>query len=511
MAGVQFTGLASGLDTDSIVKAMLTTQKSKIDNAKNEQTKLTWKKEQWNTVNNLINKFQTNYIDKLRLSSTFESYSATVSSWAVDVKITGNMPIGTHKISNIKLATTAQQQAGEMDKSIFGQDKINVGGTEVSVSKNTSLKDLGLLKDGESTTLEVNGRNKDGTPASGGTLVEITPEDTLSTIEAKLRNADPSLNVNFDLKNERLFISSKETGTESKIDIQIKSDTTKLADKLGIKDVNSRGEGAKYEYNGIPMEADSNDIEINGMSLTLRESTTDEVTIEVKNDPDKIVNFVSEFVDAYNELIEELNKMYYATKVSTSPLTDAEKEGMTDKQIDEYEKNIKDSLLRRDPSLKTVIDTLRGTMQGVVEGNKYGALSAVGITTGNYTENGKLYLDKDKLTKALNDDPDAVKELFTSRGTTENGETVTKTVGIGGRLNTDIQNLSKRVEGIKSYKSYYNDRVIQDNIRNMTSKISELQEKYTKMEKIYYKKFTAMEKALASMNSQSASFLGMLG
>ena len=502
MAGVQFTGLASGLDTDSIVKAMLTTQQSKIDNATHEKTKLTWKKEQWNTVNDLINKFQTNYIDKLRLSSTFESYSATVSSWAVDVKITGNMPVGTHKISNIKLATTAQQQAGEMDKSIFGQDK---------ESKNTSLKDLGLLKDGESTTLEINGRNKDGTPTSGGTMVEITPEDTLATIETKLKNAEPSLNVNFDLKNQRLFISSKETGTESKIDIQIKSDTTKLADKLGIKDVNSRGEKAKYEYNGISMEADSNDIEINGMSLTLRENTTDEVTIEIKNDPDKVVNFVSEFVDAYNGLIEELNKMYNATKVSTSPLTDAEKEGMTDKQIDEYEKNIKESLLRRDPSLKTVIDTLRGTMQGVVEGNKYGTLSAVGITTGNYTENGKLYLDKDKLTKALNDDPDAVKELFTGRGITQNGETVEKTVGIGGRLNTGIKNLSKRVEGIKSYNSYYNDRVIQDNIRDMTSKIADLQEKYTKMEKIYYKKFTAMEKALASMNSQSASFLGMLG
>jgi flagellar hook-associated protein 2 len=74
-----------------------------------------------------------------------------------------------------------------------------------------------------------------------------------------------------------------------------------------------------------------------------------------------------------------------------------------------------------------------------------------------------------------------------------------------------MQALFKSVTGIKSYKSYYNDKVTKDKITSMTSKISDLQDKYDAMEEIYYAKFTAMEKALATLNSQSSSFLSMLG
>ena len=60
MAGIQFTGLASGLDTDSIVKAMLTTHQSRIDAQKDKKTLLEWKKEAWKPVNEKINTFYNN-------------------------------------------------------------------------------------------------------------------------------------------------------------------------------------------------------------------------------------------------------------------------------------------------------------------------------------------------------------------------------------------------------------------------------------------------------------------
>jgi flagellar hook-associated protein 2 len=258
------------------------------------------------------------------------------------------------------------------------------------------------------------------------------------------------------------------------------------------------------------MTADTNEVQVNGLSLTLRE--TGDVKIEVKSDPDSVVSFINEFVSAYNTLIADLNTLYSATKIDTTPLTDDEKAEMTEKQIDEYEQNIKNSLLRRDSSLKTVIDTLRTSMQQVVSDNTFGSLAAVGITTGDYSENGKLYVDETTLKAALEKDPEAVKNLFTGTGTKDaDGKVVSNTVGLATRLNTNMQALFKSVTGIKSYKSYYNDKVTKDKITSMTNKISDLQDKYDAMEEIYYAKFTAMEKAMATLNSQSSSFLSMLG
>lgn len=507
MSRIQFTGLASGLDTDSIVKAMLTTQQSKIDKANQDKTLLQWKKEAWSSVNDKINSFYSNYVNKLRLESTFESYSATTSSMAVSVNSKGSMPVGIHKIEVTQLAS-------ELSKSGDIADEVT--------SKTKTFQEMNLLGKDEVVTFNVNDKE-----------IEISANDTLTSLENKIKEADESLNVNFDVKNKKLFISSKETGKKANVNIDATGDTTGLLEKIGISGsngvtgptniINETGNGAKYKYNGIELEADTNDIEVNGLSLTLKEVTTIKnpdgtessypVIIEVKNDPDKIIDFMSEFIDEYNKLLDDLNKMYSASSTKSEPLTDAEKEAMTDKQIEQYEQNIKDSLLRRDSGLKTVIDTLRNTMQGVVKGNTFGSLSAIGITTGEYSEKGKLHLDKDKLRAALEKDQNAVKELFVGTGkkdvVDEDGKTIqqvdTKSMGLATRLNTSFQDLAKRVEGVKSYQSYYNDKIEENKIRTVTERISELQEKYTKMEKIYYKKFTAMEKNLAMLNSQTSN------
>ena len=506
MASIQFTGLASGLDTDSIVKSMLAKYQAKIDTANNDKTKLEWKKEKWATVNDSINSFKSKYIDKLRYESTFETYTATTSNSAVEVKMTGDMPIGTHKVEVTQLATGVS-----MAKDI----------TADIDSKYKSFKELGLLRGGQSTKLIV-GREVDeitGNVIKEGTEIEVTENDSLETLQRKIKSADETLNFNFDVGNKKLFISSKESGTYAKVNIDASSDTTGLFQKIGLSGhIYEQGTGAEYKYNEETFTSDTNQVQINGLSLTLQEERQP-VTIEVKFDADQVVSFMKEFVDSYNELIKQLNESYNATKVSSKPLTDEEKEKMTEKQIDEYEKTIKDSLLRRDSSLQTVINTLRGSMQNVVEGNKYKSLSRIGITTGSYTENGKLILNEEELKKALEEDPEAVKELFTSKGQTEktivDGEikqvTSTNTLGIGTRFNSALSQLEKRVEGIKTYQSYYNDVINKDKITETKERISELEDKYKKMEKLYYKKFTAMEKALSTLNSQSASFLSMLG
>lgn len=501
MAGIQFTGLASGLDTDSIVQAMLTTQQNKIDKATNERKELEWKKEIWTDVNKKINDFYSNYVDKLRRQGTFESYTVSTNSSAIGIKNEGNLPEGKHTIEVTQLATEIRR-VGTVDSSI--------------TSKTSTFESLGLLTNGQTATMSVNGKK-----------IEVSSSDTVASLESKIKEADATLNVNFDLKNKKLFISSKESGKNAKLDISTVTkdengldvvDSTGLFTKLGFVGTdgicgtsgvfNKTGTGAKYIYNGVQMEADSNEVEVNGLKFTLyEENIGNPATVVVKSDPDKIVNFMKEFVDKYNTLIADLNKLYDASKVSLKPLSDTEKESMTDKQIEEHEQTIKDSLLRRDSSLKTVIDALRDSLQEVVSNNKYGSLSAIGITTGKYSEKGKLYLDEGKLRAALQNDPTAVRDLFASSGDGSSS----KTEGIATKLNSAFTDLKKRVEGLKSYDSYYNDRILTDQISTYREKITTLQDRYDKLEKMYYKKFTAMETALSQLNSQSSSFLSMLG
>ncbi len=500
MAAIQFTGLSSGLDTDSVVEAMLATEKSKIQAEKDEKTNLEWKQEKWKEVNEKINNFQSDYIDKLRFQSNFEKYKVKTSNPNVTVTEGGTLPIGNHKLKVLQKPTSPQSLGEKFDGSAFKSYTSN-GETKIleDINKNISFKDYGLLSEGQTTSFIVNGNT-----------IEIEATDSLSSLERKIKDADDSLNVNFDTKNERLFISSKETGAEAKLEISGVAGNDFLQ-KLGLKDIaDNTGSAGKIEYNGIEIEVEETPIQINGLTIEINGDIKpdEEISISIESDPDAVIEFISSFVDEYNKLISDLNTLYNATKVSTGQISDSDREAMTEKQIDEYEQKLKDSLLRRDSNLQSVISALRNSLQITMPNNKYKSLSAIGITTGSYSENGKLYLDKDKLRKALTEDADAVRDLFTAKASSTDASSKN---GIGPQLNEAISNLSKRIDGVKSYKSFYNDKITESEIKSLSSRITELEKKYSEKQTRLYKKFANLEKNMSTVNSQSASLTSMLG
>ena len=64
---------------------------------------------------------------------------------------------------------------------------------------------------------------------------------------------------------------------------------------------------------------------------------------------------------------------------------------------------------------------------------------------------------------------------------------------------------------MRSAYTLYNDKQMNKEYSSYTTKISEWEDKITKKEDFYYKKFTAMEKALAQLNSQQSSLTGFFG
>ena len=122
--------------------------------------------------------------------------------------------------------------------------------------------------------------------------------------------------------------------------------------------------------------------------------------------------------------------------------------------------------------------------------NERGAFHIAGDTDDTYTS-GKA----DKLRAAIAKDPDTVIEFFS-------------------KLSNEVYgSLTKRMSSTTMRSAYtlYNDKQMNKEYSSYTTKISEWEDKITKKEDFYYKKFTAMEKALAQLNSQQSSLTGFFG
>ena len=194
------------------------------------------------------------------------------------------------------------------------------------------------------------------------------------------------------------------------------------------------------------------------------------------------------------------------------PLTDDEKDSMSDKEVEKWEQKIKDSLLRRDSTLNSIASSMKVAMAKsyTINGKSY-SLSSFGINTLGYfvsadNEKNAYHIDgnsKDESTKSNTDrlkaaiasDPDTVATFFNELAKGVYSE-------LDSRMKTTTLSSAYKVYNDKQLKSEYDDYTEQ--IKNWETKLSD-------MEDYYYKKFSSMETALSKLNSQQTQLSGLLG
>ncbi|MCI9445976.1 MAG: flagellar filament capping protein FliD [Lachnospiraceae bacterium] len=292
----------------------------------------------------------------------------------------------------------------------------------------------------------------------------------------------------------------------------VKNDTGNFS--AGAVRVN--GTDAVIELNGVEYQSASNSITINGLTVTALQKTApgETLTVSTQADAQGIYDTIKDFLKEYNALIKEMDELYNADSAKGyEPLTDEEKEAMSDKEIEKWEEKIKGSILRRDDTLSTVMNMMTSSMaQGFTlsDGKKY-SLASFGIKTQGYLDaadnEGSVYHidgDKDdeisagksdKLLAAIQENPDLVQEFFQ-------------------KLSDDLYTkLDKKMKSsaVNSRYSIYNDKKMQSDYDQYTKTIKKWEEKVTSMEEYYYKKFTAMEKALATLQQSTSALSGLLG
>ncbi len=494
---MRLTGLMSGMDTDSVIQELVSARKTKVDDAVKAQTKLEWKQDAWKDLNTRLKNLQNKYIGNMRFSSAFMKKTTKVSNSSAVSVITGENAVnGVQELQVNKLAKTAYLTGAEVSKT---------DGTKATAL--TKISELGAIADNAKITVEIGGETKN---------IEVNQDTTISDVLTELKNL--GLNASFDENNQRLFVSAKESGEANDFTL---GGTGYALTALGLSVKNNGankidGQDAEITLNGATFTSNTNVFAINGLTFTALSTTAagEFVTVTTQDDTDGIYDMVKDFLKEYNAIINEMDKLYNADSArGYEPLTDEEKEAMSESEIEKYEEKIKAALLRRDSNLYSISSALKNTMSSGIEVNgKMMYLSDFGINTLGYfnaadNEKNAYHIDgdpdnentsgnADKLKSMISSDPDTVVSFFTQ---------------LSKNLYEEMSNQSKSVDGYRSFGSFYDDKKMKEDYSDYTTKIAELEEKLADYEDKWYAKFAAMETALAKMQSNTSAVTALLG
>lgn len=480
------------------------------------------------------------YVDADNNVYTYDSETGKYSTYKE--KTDGTMEKVEVDEATVETYTKASEKLDSLATS-FGliTDKVDEDGNVVKDDAGNAVKDSSALDTFKSNLATVK---------SISTAAEASDSDEYKnlladadTALADTVNADAAANYISSLETD---VAANETAIEannatlaanSKIgadwtDEQVAAFAEKAAYAKGVTDgtitpsVNAtatrvNGEDATIYVNGAEYTGTSNTFSINGLTITATGVTGDTydptetkaVVATVNSDTQGIYDKIKDFLTQYNALINEMTSLYNAESAKGyEPLTDEEKDALSDTEVEKWEEKIKASLLRRDDTLQSLINTMTTTMsKGVEVDGKTLYLSNFGIKTLGYftapdNEENAYHIDgdeddaatsgnADKLMAAIANDPEQVMEFM--QGLTKN---LYDAVGAKMKATT-----------LRSTYTVYNDKEMASEYSDYTDLIKKWEEKLAKQEDYYYKKFAAMETALSKLNSQSSSLTGLFG
>ena len=205
------------------------------------------------------------------------------------------------------------------------------------------------------------------------------------------------------------------------------------------------------------------------------------------------------FVDDYNKIMDKIYDLVTEKKDSDySPLTEAQKEEMSEDEIKDWEKKAKQGILRNDSEMRRFMDS----MQNAIFGDKMNILNEMGISTAeDYNKRGQISLDESKFTEALENDSQKVYKAFAG-GSNSMMEKMKSTVKnyVGGASSVFAQKagLEKTASVANNFYSEQLKRQA-DIIKNLKSKM------YDKEDKLYLT-FGNLESQMNKLNSQMNYF-----
>ncbi|WP_439390887.1 flagellar hook-associated protein 2 [Bacillus velezensis] len=499
----RITGLNSGLDVDSLVKKLMDAEKQPLNKLNQQKQTLEWKRDAYREVNTQIADMYSTTFNNMLMSTNWNKKTVTSSDSSVSA-------VAVSAEQNISTSMSVQQLATPTTYKSSGAINFTSGQSQ-------TLK-FNVTNPGETKPTEVN--------------VTIAATDTIDDVISKLNSSGlgvtalkEKISNGTDYVDTIAFTSNK---TGEGFTLSAGDDATKsfLKDQLGFAvddatnelTANAEGKNAKFTFNGLEMTKTSNNFTINGIKYTLN-SVTDSnktVTINSTTDTDGIFDNIKDFVDKYNTLIKSANAKVTESKYRDyKPLTDEQREAMTDKQIEQWEAKAKSGLLRSDSTLQNGLAEMRLDLYSTVtiDGKKY-QLADFGIeTSDSYTDQGKLVIkDEAKLKQKITENPALVAKLFNADSPDTAKTKNPEEQGIARRLKDTLNKMQIQISKQAGTESSVSTSfTIGKSLDEIETNISNMKTKLDDIETRYYKKFSALDTALEKLNSQSSYLTSMLG
>lgn len=452
----------TALDVPTLVSQLMAVERRPIDTLNTQITSYQTKISSFGTLSGLVSSFQT---AAQNLGTTLQKLAATPSDPSVFSATAGSTAVpGNYTVEVSKLAQSQSLVAAGQASSTAAIGN----GTATTVTF-----DFGTISGGTLTNGVYSGA---AFTSNGNGTASITIDSTNNTLEG-IRDAinSAAMGVTATIVNDgsgtpyRLALTSGSSGASNSMKITTSGGDGSIGSLLGYDPAGAQNltqtiaaQNADLTVNGIAITSASNTVSeaIQGVTLTLTNTTAAPASLTVARDTTAINTAASGFVDAYNALASQIkSRSAYATNGSAG------------------------GALAGDGTLRVMQDQLRGIFNTPASGGTLTSLAEVGIA---FQKDGSLSLDSSKLNSAISANFSDVTNLFSSSTgfATRLADWAQSTLDPGGLIDTRTQSLNK----------YVQDR--NDEIDRLENQMTALQKKYTA-------EYTNLNLLLSRMNSTS--------
>ena len=255
--------------------------------------------------------------------------------------------------------------------------------------------------------------------------------------------------------------------------------------------------GSTDPAKAVLLTSSSNSLDnvINGVTIDLKSTSEDPVTLTVTRNNTAIETSIQEFVDTFNDLVSRIDQ-----QTRYDPETEAKGPLLGDSTM---------IALRR-----SLFNTLLGSPVGT--DGPYNSLADVGVSVG---EGGDVTFDRDRFREAMAEDPEAVQQLFTARvlepvdneiypGVTvndPNAQDSFSSLGVIGQIEELAKQYVDTVDGVLTVKK----NTLESQIGLQEARITAFTERLEDRRVVLERQFLAMEQAIASLQTQQAALASL--
>lgn len=458
MASISTLGVGSGLDLSTILDNLTTAEKASLKPITTQQSAYTAKLSAYGTLSSALTAFQTANT-ALNSADLFSATTATsTSSTAFSATTSAGAIAGKYNISVTQLA-----QAQTLTSGIQTSNTTALGSSDASRTLSIKLadgtsKDITLTSDQTSLTGMRDAINGAGAGVSASIIKVADGEYRLSLTASKTGEANAVSSVTV-------------TGDDTLQGI-VGFDATK-SDADNPLDLSVKAQDAELTVNNVAITSSTNTISdaLEGITLNLSDVTSGNQSLTITQDSSKASTAISNFVDAYNNLLDQFNALTKYTAVDTGSDTQDSSNGA----------------LLGDSTLRSIQTQIKSLLTNNTSSSAYKTLAQIGVTSDPTT--GELTLDADKLKTELTKDPSGIKEMIVGDG---------KTTGITTKLATNLTSWLSSTGSIQSAKDG-----VSKTLNTLTEQYNSTNTRINNLIARYKAQFTQLDVTMNSLNSTS--------